>query len=278
MPTTLDTNFDFGSDQLVDLFDELPLWAAPFGLKLLESINYRKNMSALDIGFGAGFPLTEIAMRLGNTCTVYGIDPWEAAIKRTQKKLDFYGITNTQLINGVAENIALPDNSIDLITSNNGLNNVEDIAKALNECSRVAKCGAQLIHTFNLNNTMYEFYEVLAQVLGENNMHEALVAMEQQIYKKRMPLNEFIELLQQNNFKVNEAINDRFRYQFADGTALLNHHFMRMAFLGGWKSIIPVPQQAGLFHRIETLLNQKAEQEGSVSLTIPFVLLSCTKM
>jgi hypothetical protein len=37
---------------------------------ILDSVKYRKNISVLDIGFGAGFPLTEIAMRLGRTCKV----------------------------------------------------------------------------------------------------------------------------------------------------------------------------------------------------------------
>jgi len=139
MSNYLRTDFDFDSDLLLELFDELPIWAAPFGLKLLNSIKYRKNISALDIGFGAGFPLTEIAMRFGETCKIYGIDPWEAAIRRTKKKIQFYEIKNVEIINGVAENIPLPDKSVELITSNNGLNNVENIEKALSECSRITK-------------------------------------------------------------------------------------------------------------------------------------------
>ena len=112
MSNYLKTDFDFDSDLLLELFDELPIWAAPFGLKLLDSIKYKKNISALDIGFGAGFPLTEIAMRLGETCKIYGIDPWNAAIRRTEKKIEFYGIKNIEIINGVAENIPLPDLSL----------------------------------------------------------------------------------------------------------------------------------------------------------------------
>jgi arsenite methyltransferase len=37
--------------EFVDFFDEVPLWSAPFGLKLLDKINYRKGISAIDIGF-----------------------------------------------------------------------------------------------------------------------------------------------------------------------------------------------------------------------------------
>jgi len=277
MSNYLKTDFDFDSDLLLELFDELPIWAAPFGLKLLDSIKYRKNISALDIGFGAGFPLTEIAMRLGETCKIYGIDPWDAAIRRTEKKIEFYGIKNIEIINGVAENIPLPDNSVELITSNNGLNNVESIEKALSECSRITKTGGQLIHTYNLDTTMFEFYNLFKVVLTENKMDRELKKLDDQVYKKRKPLNEFIKLLELNNFRVTNILNDQFNYKYADGTTMLNHYFIRLAFLDGWKSIIPEEKQTEIFNRIENLLNQKAEKDGYVNLSVPFVLLDCVK-
>ncbi len=277
MSNYLKTDFDFDSDLLLELFDELPIWAAPFGLKLLDSIKYRKNISALDIGFGAGFPLTEIAMRLGETCKIYGIDPWDAAIRRTEKKIEFYGIKNIEIINGVAENIPLPDNSVELITSNNGLNNVESIEKALSECSRILKTGGQLIHTYNLDTTMFEFYDLLKVVLTENKMDRELKKLDDQVYKKRKPLNEFVKLLELNNFKVTNILNDQFDYMFADGTAMLNHYFIRLAFLDGWKSIIPEEKQTEIFNRVENLLNLKSEKDGYVNLSVPFVLLDCVK-
>jgi len=277
MSNYLKTDFDFNSDLLLELFDELPIWASPFGLKLLDRIKYRRNISALDIGFGAGFPLTEIAMRLGETCKIYGIDPWEAAIRRTEKKIEFYGIKNIKIINGVAENIPLPDKSVELITSNNGLNNVENIEKALSECSRIAKTGGQLIHTYNLDNTMFEFYDLLKELLTAEKMDIELKKMNDQIYKKRKPLNEFIKLLELNNFRVTTVLNDQFNYKFADGTAMLNHYFIRLAFLDGWKSIIPEEKQIKIFNRIEDLLNQKAEKDRYVNLSVPFVLLDCVR-
>ncbi len=105
----------------------------------------RKNIKVLDIGFGTGFPILEVALRLGSTCKVYGIDPWKPAIDRARFKMKQYGINNVELIEGKAENIPLPDNSIDLIMSNNGINNVEDINKVFSECKRIAKRGAQFV-------------------------------------------------------------------------------------------------------------------------------------
>ncbi|MCK7521975.1 MAG: methyltransferase domain-containing protein [Ignavibacteriales bacterium] len=91
------SNFDLNDKDTVSIIDELPLWSAPFGLKLLDAIKLRPNITALDIGFGLGFPLLEVAQRLGNSSKVYGIDPWKAAIERTQTKIKILGLTNIEL-------------------------------------------------------------------------------------------------------------------------------------------------------------------------------------
>ncbi len=177
-------NNNFNLNELIDVFDELPLWSAPFGLKLLEHINYKPNITALDIGFGAGFPLTEIAMRLGNTSTIYGIDPWKETFKRVNQKIYYYGISNIKLIEGVAESIPLEDNFVDLITSNNGINNVSDVDKVLSECSRVIKSGGQFVQTMNLDKTMTEFYNQLETVLSEMKLYKEIELMYKHIKQK----------------------------------------------------------------------------------------------
>lgn len=271
------TTFDFDSDELIELFDELPFWAAPFGLKLLENVRMRKNSTILDIGFGAGFPLTELAMRFGKSSKVYGIDPWEAAIKRAEKKLAFYGIDNVEIIRGVAEDIPLADKSVDLITSNNGLNNVSDLNKALDECSRIMKSGGQFIQTMNLNETMIEFYDIMEEVLRERAMKTEIDTMKNHIYTMRKPLESVIELLEQKGFSVKKVINDQFSYTFADGSTMLQYYFIRLAFLNSWKSIIPEDKQTEVFEAIENKMNKVANNQGFFKLNIPFVVIDSVK-
>lgn len=273
----LQTDFNYDSQSFVDLFDELPIWSAPFGLKLLDHIIYRKEITALDIGFGAGFPLTELAMRLGNSSRVYGIDPWDAAIKRAEKKISSYGIKNVEIIRGVAENIPLHNGSVDLITSNNGLNNVSDLDQSLKECARIMKRGGQFIQTLNLNDSMTEFYSIMEKVLTDLKMETALLRMQEQIYEKRKPIEEYTALIEKHGFKIEKIIKDRFEYRFVDGTTMLNHHFIRLAFLDGWKSIIPSENQIAIFERMETLMNEQAADAGYFKLSIPFVLIDCKK-
>jgi len=81
-------SFTFNDDQaFIDTFDELPLWSAPFGLLLLKHLKLRPGLTVLDIGSGAGFPLMEIAGRLGPSCKCYGLDPWINANNRARRKV-----------------------------------------------------------------------------------------------------------------------------------------------------------------------------------------------
>lgn len=277
MTNYLNTHLDANSDEVVDVLDELPFWSAPFGLKLLEYVKIRKNMSALDIGFGAGFPLTEIAMRLGNSGKTYGIDYWDTAICRAEKKIKTYDIQNTRIIRGVAENIPLEKETIDLITSNNALNNVSDLEKSISECSRIIKKGGQFIQTMNTQDTMIEFYQIMENVLSTLHMQSSLVKMKEQIYKKRKPVEEYLQLLEKYDFTVNNLVSDRFEYKYADGSTLLNSHFIRLAFLDGWKEIVPADRLTEVFSAVETEMNRVADIKGCFILSVPFVLIDCIK-
>ena len=185
MTDYLNSSFDLDNPELVSALDEVHLWSAPFGLKLLDTIKLRKNINVLDIGFGTGFPILEVALRLGSTSKVYGIDPWKPAIDRARLKMEQYEIRNVELIEGKAEDIPLPNNSIDLIISNNGINNVEDINKVFPECKRITKTGAQFVISINLEETMIEFYGVFKEVVEELNLPEGIKKINDHIYSKR---------------------------------------------------------------------------------------------
>ena len=243
---------------MIDVLDELPLWSAPFGLKLLDYVDYKPNITALDIGPGTGFPLTELAMRLGESSTVFGIDPWRDAIDRVNKKLEQYHIKNIKVIEGEAESIPLENESVDLIVSNNGINNVTDIDQVFSECSRIIKPGGQFILTMNLDTTMFEFYNELEKVLFELKLEKEIEKMHQHMYEKRRPLDEMITMIQSHGFIIKDMEHDQFNYRFTDGTVMLNHHFIRLAFLDSWKKLVPKIQADKIFDKVETRLNEQA--------------------
>lgn len=270
-------NNDFDVAKYIDVADESPIWSAPFGLKLLDYINYKTNISAIDIGFGTGFPLTEIALRLGEGSIVYGIDPWKEAIKRVNKKIDYYGLTNVRIIEGFAESIPLDNDSVDLITSNNGINNVSDIDKVLSECSRIIKQGGQFIQTMNTDLSMLEFYGELGQVLLDLKMEKEIELMHEHISHKRPPIKKMITMIQKHGFAIKDLEHDQFNYRFANGTAMFNHYFIRLAFMDSWIKLLPNDKVEEIYNIIEMRLNEQSQVLGGIKLSIPFVMINAIK-
>ncbi|HVX61548.1 MAG TPA: methyltransferase domain-containing protein, partial [Pirellulales bacterium] len=74
-------DIDYNTPEFGDLYDELPLWSARFGLMLLEHVNLRRGMTILDVGAGTGFMTIELAQRCGAETQVVAVDPWAAAMK-----------------------------------------------------------------------------------------------------------------------------------------------------------------------------------------------------
>ncbi|MEG8946774.1 class I SAM-dependent methyltransferase [Rosettibacter firmus] len=269
---------EFKMNEMIDVLDELPFWSAPFGFKLLDFINYKKNITALDIGSGTGFPLIEIAMRLGNSSKVYGIDPWKEVLERIRKKINYYEINNVTLIESSAEVIPLDDESIDLITSNNGINNVTDIDKVISECSRIMKKDGQFVFTMNTELTMIEFYTQLESILNEMKMESEVKLMHQHILNKRPPIKNILSLLNKYGFQIKDLEQAQFNYRFADGTSMFNHYFIRLAFISSWIKLLPEDKVEEIFDKIETRFNEQSIKYGEIKLSVPYAVFNTIKM
>ena len=259
------------------IYDELPLWSAPFGLTLLDTIRMRSHINVLDIGSGSGFPMLELAERLGKTCTVYGLDPSQDAIEMISTKQELKEIYNARIIKGVAEEIPFPDAYFGLIVANNGLNNVGDQQKALAECFRVSEKGAQMVLTMNLPHTMVEFYDVFEETLAEMGLQEEISKMHDHIADKRKPVEYLKELIISAGFAIKTINVDGFRLRYNDGTSFFNHFFIRHAFLGPWKAILPESLAEKVFGNLEEKFNRMALQQGEITMSIPFVCFDCSK-
>ena len=270
-----DINID--DPEFVSVIDELPLWSAPFGLKLLDAINLKHNMKVLDIGCGLGFPLIEIAERLGETSEIFGIDPWDGAIERVRLKIKIHDLKNVKIIKGVAEDLPFDDSYFDLIVSNNGINNVQDMQASLSECSRVCKPGGQFVFTLNLEDTMMEFYSVFKDVLTANKFYDEIDKMQKHIYSKRRPLDEIKQLIVSSGFKIKNIDTDKFCLRFADGKTMFKHSLISNWFLDSWRAILNTGQQEKIFSQVEERLESITKEKGEVRLTIPFVTIEAIK-
>ncbi len=274
-PDYIGTDYSFDTLLSSSAIDELPLWSAPFGLALLDAVKYRKGITALDIGFGTGFPLIELAQRLGKSSKVYGIDPWHPSHLRTKYKLKFHGIDNVVLIKGGAEEIPLKDNSVDLIVSNNGTNNVQDAGKVFAECSRVAKKGAQFLITVNLDGTFKEFYSAFFRVLEKRCMDEEIIKLKAHIRSKRPPLEETKSLFTRNGFRIRKITKDKFVMKFSDAESFFSHSLIKLGFMDSWKKVIPEKAAPAIFGEIIKYLSSS---RGGHKFTVPYALIDSNRI
>jgi arsenite methyltransferase len=235
------------------------------------------NSRVLDIGCGTGFPLLELAQRIDRSCSIYGLDPWTRALKRTSFKAGVYEITNIALIEAVAEDMPFASESFHTLVSNNGINNVSDQRKVIAECRRVSKREAQLVMTMNCPKTMKEFYDVFASTLRELKRFTEIERMKQHVESKRPTVQAMCAMLEQGGFLVKDTIEDSFSMRYAGGTPLFNHYFIRQYFLKPWEEIVDTQQRADFFSLLERRLNERAERHGDISLTIPFACIDCRR-
>jgi arsenite methyltransferase len=273
----LNRTWDRGNPDWVSAIDELSLWSAPFGLALLDAVVYRPNLKVLDVGSGLGFPALELAQRLGSGSQVHALDPWEAAGLRLTFKARQMGLTNVTVVTSAAETMPFADASFDLITSNNGLNNVQDVEAAWRQCLRVARPGAQMVVTENLPETMKEFYDCLRRVCLDLGLAGAADRIDEQIRSKRKPLDWTLGLIRRTGFEVVECRAHEFLLRYVDATAMLNHFLIQIGFLDGWKTIVPEPDQGRVFGEVEDRLNRTARRQGHLRLTIPFACIDCCR-
>jgi arsenite methyltransferase len=273
----LEGEYDVNDPDVVSAIDDAPLWSAPFGMKLLEVVELRKNIRALDIGIGTGFPGVELSQRLGKTCEVFGIDPWVAAVERTRLKIRTWGITNLHVVEGHAESMPFDDEHFDLIISNNGTNNVDDEKRAFAEIGRVAAPGAQLVLTMNLPDTMIEFYRVYRDVLKRENKREEIGKLDAHIHEKRKPIAHTRAVIEGAGFEITGVHEGTFTWRYADGTTMLDHFTIKLAFLAPWIRILRAQDVEGVMSAVRQDLDRIAERDGAFRLTVPWVCFDCRK-
>jgi hypothetical protein len=86
-----------------------------------------------------------------------------------------------------------------------------------------------------------------------------------------------ISMIQKHGFIIKDLEHDQFNYKFSNGTAMLNHYFIRLAFMDSWLKFLPKNKLEQIFDTIEMRLNEQAKMLGGIKLSIPFVLINAIK-
>ena len=267
---------EYRDSVVASVFDELSFWSSRFGHLLFKHLEFRRYTGILDLGFGTGFPLFELAHTFGPTVRVTGLDLWKEAAQRALVKQKLYELPNAHLVLGDGARQPFRDETFDLIVSNIGVNNFTEPLMVLHECFRVARHGARIVLTTNVKGHYREFYEEYGRVLketGKGHYMERLSANEEH----RGTRETVCGLLSEAGFKVGKIVEDEFEMRFLDGSAMLRHSLVRFGFLGGWRGVVATEEEEEVFRALEQRLNDAARKRGELRMTVPMLYVEAEK-
>lgn len=265
------------SGEVVNIYDEVSLWTAPFGRILLENIPMMPDYKVLDIGFGTGFPLIELSQRFGKSAKIYGIDIWDEAIKRTREKIRVLGITNIEIFEQSAESIPLPDNELDLICSNLGINNFEKKDNVLIECHRVLRQNGSLCISTNPAGTFRELFILFRKTLEEMRLFPSVSELRDHVDHRGTEVS-IIDDLKIKGFRLSAKVNDDTNIRFADAEAVFEHSLIRIGFLESWKNMVPADHQKEFFNLVLKRIEEVINRNGEFVISIPLLYLGFSKI
>jgi len=276
MPDFLHMTYDLNDPEIASAVDQISLWAARFGLFLLDQLELRPNQNILDVACGTGFPLFELAQVHGTSCQVTGVDIWKQGPERARLKAHTYQCSNVQILEADASQLPFAEGTFDLIVSNLGVNNFTDPDAVLVECFRVAKAGARLVLATNPMGHLSEFYEVFGQVLRELQKPAALERL--QAHEAHRGTKESLsDKLQAAGFRVVKIREDLFHLRYLDGSAFFQHFLTQLGFLEDWRRVVDQEDEERVFVLLEDRLNQVARAAGELRMSVPMLYLEGEK-
>jgi SAM-dependent methyltransferase len=104
----------------------------------------RPGDTVLDIGSGSGTDALLASLLVGTSGCVIGLDLTHAMREKLRVNARTAGADNVNVMEGSAEEIPLPDASVDIVTTNGVLNLVPRKDRAIREIGRVLRAGGRL--------------------------------------------------------------------------------------------------------------------------------------
>jgi arsenite methyltransferase len=131
----------------MDLVDALP----PRVVESFAGVNSPFSMGDLspgetvvDVGSGAGFDAILAARMVGTTGRVVGVDMTPEMRDKARANARLVGVENVEFVDGLAEQLPLPSESVDVIISNGVINLCPDKPAVYRELIRVLRPGGRI--------------------------------------------------------------------------------------------------------------------------------------
>lgn len=267
---------NYQEQEIVNIYDEVNLWTAPFGRLLLENIPMQKGMTVVDVGFGTGFPLVELSQRFGTDSKIYGIDIWEGGIKRTKEKIKTLELRNIEILEESATSIKLPRESVDLITSNLGVNNFSERRQVYQELYRILRQGGSVAITTNPIGTFKELFVLFEEVLKDLGQYNSIVQLDTYIANRNTE-SQIIKEFEASDFKFKQKVEDHTNIRFLSAESLLNHGLIRIGFREGWENFLKEIEPSIFYKKLSLKIDALIKSHGEFKMSIPLLYLEFQK-
>lgn len=99
--------------------------------------------TVLDIGCGAGFDTLLAARQVGASGRVIAVDMTPAMLEKARAAASALGLANVEVRQGFAEELPVPDSSVDVVISNGVINLCPDKMAVMRQVHRVLKPGGR---------------------------------------------------------------------------------------------------------------------------------------
>ncbi len=131
-----------------ELLDRIPtsLWESFTGAGNPQPyVDITSGETVLDLGCGAGLDLYLYAQAAGPDTRVYGLDISEEMVAKAKHNMRILNVENVEFLSASADNIPLPDKSVDIVTANGIYNLCPDKSTVIREVVRVLRSGGRTI-------------------------------------------------------------------------------------------------------------------------------------
>lgn len=136
-------NRHYSPDELAILPDETVRMALGVGNPVRHA-DLRPGEDVVDLGSGGGIDCLLAARAVGPSGSVVGVDFLGEMVSRATRAASEAGLANARFVEGLMENVPLPDASIDVVISNGVINLSPRKVRVLAEAFRVLRPGGRL--------------------------------------------------------------------------------------------------------------------------------------
>lgn len=172
------------TEKLARIYDDdvLPVWGQKFGKMLLRGLEVPEKGQILEIACGTGYVTTHLLARIGKATRIIAIENSSVILDVARRKVEKMGSKGVFFRTASAEpRLSFADDVYDLVVSNLGLTEMDDVPRAIRDFARVTYPGGEIRCTLPLAGSYAEFYDIYREVLIKLDKNEALERLDEHI-------------------------------------------------------------------------------------------------